>query len=115
MTMTTNIKVGVDSVELMGRAIELIVVCAQMNEHFSFMYAELCRKITDKWSSGTENEVRLFLFLSISFNLLFQNKMNMTYDSIWEYNLSLYFLISLYPSHLNFLLFSFSPFFVYSS
>ena len=69
--MTTNIKVGVDSVELMGRAIELIVVCAQMNEHFSFMYAELCRKITDKWSSGTENEVMLFLFLSISFNLLF--------------------------------------------
>ena len=71
MKMTITIKVGVDSVELMGRAIELIVVCAQMNEHFSFMYAELCRKITDKWSSGTENEVRLFLFLSISFNLLF--------------------------------------------
>lgn len=41
----------------MGRAIDLIVLCAQMNEHFSFMYAELCRKITDKWSSGTADEV----------------------------------------------------------
>ena len=41
----------------MGKAIELIVVCAQMNEHFSFMYAELCRKITDKWSTGTAEEV----------------------------------------------------------
>ena len=49
--------VGVDSKELMGKAIELIVVCAQMNEHFSFMYAELCRKITDKWSTGTAEEV----------------------------------------------------------
>jgi hypothetical protein len=49
--------VGVDSVELMGRAIDLIVLCAQMNEHFSFMYAELCKKITDKWSSGTADEV----------------------------------------------------------
>ena len=49
--------VGVDSEELMGRAIDLIVLCAQMNEHFSFMYAELCRKITDKWSSGTADEV----------------------------------------------------------
>ena len=46
-----------DSVELMGRAIDLIVLCAQMNEHFSFMYAELCKKITDKWSSGTADEV----------------------------------------------------------
>ena len=26
----------------------------QMNEHFSFMYADLCRKITDNWSTGTE-------------------------------------------------------------
>lgn len=51
------IVVGVDSVELMGRAIDLIVLCAQMNEHFSFMYAELCKKITDKWSSGTADEV----------------------------------------------------------
>ena len=51
--------VGVDSKELMGKAIELIVVCAQMNEHFSFMYAELCRKITDKWSTGTAEEVRV--------------------------------------------------------
>jgi hypothetical protein len=31
-----------------------------MNEHHSFMYADLCRKITDNWSSGTvdDEEVR---------------------------------------------------------
>ena len=48
--------VGIDSEELMSRAVEMIVICAQMNEHFSFMYADLCRKITDTWSKGTENE-----------------------------------------------------------
>ena len=33
---------------------------SQMNEHHSFMYADLCRKITDNWSSGTvdDEEVR---------------------------------------------------------
>jgi hypothetical protein len=58
--------VGVDSVELMGRAIDLIVLCAQMNEHFSFMYAELCKKITDKWSSGTADEVGTALLTVLS-------------------------------------------------
>ena len=63
---------GVDSVELMGRAIELIVVCAQMNEHFSFMYAQLCKKITDKWSTGTENEVgNSFIFDILNSTFLF--------------------------------------------
>ena len=57
MILFSLLPVGVDSVELMGRAIDLIVLCAQMNEHFSFMYAELCKKITDKWSSGTADEV----------------------------------------------------------
>ena len=40
----------------MDRAVEMIVVCAQMNEHFSFMYADLCRRITDNWSSGTVDD-----------------------------------------------------------
>lgn len=64
---------GVDSVELMGRAIDLIVLCAQMNEHFSFMYAELCKKITDKWSSGTADEVGASLILSYIMLLVHQN------------------------------------------
>lgn len=64
------IVVGVDSVELMGRAIDLIVLCAQMNEHFSFMYAELCKKITDKWSSGTADEVGTSLIHSFSHIIL---------------------------------------------
>jgi hypothetical protein len=72
MILFSLLTVGVDSVELMGRAIDLIVLCAQMNEHFSFMYAELCKKITDKWSSGTADEVRTALPhpLLLSTNLL---------------------------------------------
>ena len=44
---------GLDSEELMGRAVEMVVKKAQVEEHFCFMYADLCRKITDQWSSGT--------------------------------------------------------------
>ena len=44
------------SEDMMDRAVEMIVVCAQMNEHFSFMYADLCKRITDNWSSGTADE-----------------------------------------------------------
>lgn len=51
---------GLDSEELMGRAVEMVVKKAQVEEHFCFMYADLCRKITDQWSSGTtENEESL--------------------------------------------------------
>ena len=51
---------GLDSEELMGRAVEMVVKKAQVEEHFCFMYADLCRKITDEWSSGTtENEESL--------------------------------------------------------
>ena len=46
----------IDSEDMMDRAVEMIVVCAQMNEHFSFMYADLCRRITDNWSSGTVDD-----------------------------------------------------------
>ncbi len=42
--------VGLDTPELMQRAVEIIVSKAQMEEHFCFMYADLCRKITDKWA-----------------------------------------------------------------
>jgi translation initiation factor 4G len=42
--------VGLDTPELMQRAVEIIVSKAQMEEHFCFMYADLCRKITDKWT-----------------------------------------------------------------
>ena len=43
----------------MSKAVEMVVVCAQMNEHFCFMYADLCRKMTDQWSKGTVDEVRV--------------------------------------------------------
>ena len=78
LILILTVTVGVDSEELMGRAIELIVVCAQMNEHFSFMYAQLCKKITDKWSKGTENEVsNYFTFdVLISIFVFFRDKLD---------------------------------------
>jgi translation initiation factor 4G len=52
--------VGLDSEDLMDKAVEMIVQKAQLEEHFCFMYADLCRKITDQWSSGSaENEESL--------------------------------------------------------
>lgn len=39
------------STTLLKRTVELIVSKAQMEEHFCFMYADLCRKITDQWAS----------------------------------------------------------------
>ena len=44
-------KVGMDSPELMKKGVEMIVLKAQMEEHFCFMYADLCRKMTDMWVS----------------------------------------------------------------
>ena len=41
-----------------------------MNEHFSFMYADLCLKITDNWSTGTENEEEESLGKSFRVKLL---------------------------------------------
>ena len=44
--------VGLDaSDDLLNRGVDLIVLKAQMEEHFCFMYADLCRKITDMWTS----------------------------------------------------------------
>ena len=41
-----------------------------MNEHFSFMYADLCRRITDNWSSGTvDDEVGLYIVALINYLL----------------------------------------------
>ena len=48
-------KVGLESPELMKRGVEMIVLKAQMEEHFSFMYADLCRKMTDLWVSHDPN------------------------------------------------------------
>lgn len=33
------------------KAVELIVTKAQMEEHFCFMYADLCKTIIDSWST----------------------------------------------------------------
>jgi translation initiation factor 4G len=51
--------VGIDTPDLMTRAVEMIVLKAQMEEHFCFMYADLCRKITDKWAEKDENGLEL--------------------------------------------------------
>lgn len=42
-------KAGLETEELMKAGVDLIVTKAQLEEHFSFMYAELCKKITDQW------------------------------------------------------------------
>ena len=47
--------VGLDaSDDLLNRGVDLIVLKAQMEEHFCFMYADLCRKITDMWTSEAD-------------------------------------------------------------
>lgn len=40
--------------ELLQRGVDIVVLKAQMEEHFCFMYADLCRKLTDLWSRGPE-------------------------------------------------------------
>ena len=39
------------NVELLRKIVELVVSKAQMEEHFCFMYADLCRKLTDLWAN----------------------------------------------------------------
>jgi hypothetical protein len=41
--------VGLDTPDLMKIGVDLIVNKAQLEEHVSFMYADLCKKITDQW------------------------------------------------------------------
>lgn len=41
-----------DSDDLLRRAVDMIVSKAQMEEHFCFMYADLCKKITELWAEG---------------------------------------------------------------
>ena len=50
--------VGLYSPELMARAVEMIVLKAQMEEHFCFMYADLCKKMTDIWTYDDSPEGR---------------------------------------------------------
>lgn len=45
-----------NSEESVNRAIELIVGKAQLEEGFSNMYAQLCRKMTDRWSSEEDKK-----------------------------------------------------------
>jgi hypothetical protein len=52
-----------------------------MNEHFSFMYADLCRKITDNWSTGTENEEEESLGKSFRVKLLERYVLGVTGES----------------------------------
>jgi translation initiation factor 4G len=53
---TEFMNVGIENPELMARGVDLIVSKAQMEEHFAFMYANLCRKIIKEWSSKSEAE-----------------------------------------------------------
>jgi len=51
--------IGMETEAIMSRVVDLIVSKAQMEEPFCFMYADLCKKITDKWTSpddGLEDE-----------------------------------------------------------
>lgn len=41
---------------IMSRVVDLIVSKAQLEEPFCFMYADLCKKITDKWNSPDDGE-----------------------------------------------------------
>lgn len=41
---------------ILRRAVELIVSKAQVEEHFCFMYADLCRKITDEWTEAVPDD-----------------------------------------------------------
>lgn len=41
--------IGMETESMMCRVVDLIVSKAQMEEPFCFMYADLCKKITDKW------------------------------------------------------------------
>jgi translation initiation factor 4G len=50
------LNIGMETEAIMGRVVDLIVSKAQMEEHFCFMYADLCKKITEKWVSEELSE-----------------------------------------------------------
>jgi translation initiation factor 4G len=50
------LNIGMETEEIMSRVVDLIVSKAQMEEHFCFMYADLCKKISDKWVSEDVEE-----------------------------------------------------------
>ena len=52
-------KIGLETEELMKIGVDLIVSKAQLEGHFSFMYADLCKKITDQWVTDSGEESAL--------------------------------------------------------
>jgi translation initiation factor 4G len=50
------LNIGMETEEIMSRVVDLIVSKAQMEEHFCFMYADLCKKISEKWVSEDVDE-----------------------------------------------------------
>lgn len=50
------LNIGMETEDIMSRVVDLIVSKAQMEEHFCFMYADLCKKISDKWVSEDVEE-----------------------------------------------------------
>jgi translation initiation factor 4G len=48
--------VGIDDEALIARAVDLVISKAQMEEHFCFMYADLCAKIYNVWDEGCSKD-----------------------------------------------------------
>mmetsp|Transcript_6649 Transcript_6649/g.10038 ORF Transcript_6649/g.10038 Transcript_6649/m.10038 type:complete len:950 (-) Transcript_6649:189-3038(-) len=48
--------IGMETDDLMCKVVDLIVSKAQLEEPFCFMYADLCRKITDKWGPPKDGD-----------------------------------------------------------
>ncbi|CAE7570357.1 unnamed protein product, partial [Symbiodinium microadriaticum] len=53
-------EIGMETEEMMSRVVDMIVSKAQLEEPFCFMYADLCKKITDQWAvPGDDGESAL--------------------------------------------------------
>lgn len=52
-------QIGMESEEMMSTIVELIVTKAQLEEPFCFMYADLCKKITDQWTAPGDDDSAL--------------------------------------------------------
>jgi hypothetical protein len=52
-------QIGMESEEMMSTIVELIVTKAQLEEPFCFMYADLCKKITDQWTAPGDEDSAL--------------------------------------------------------
>lgn len=49
-------KDGCDTEELLEKVVELLITKAQMEENFCFMYADLCKKISETWVKPVASE-----------------------------------------------------------